>query len=124
MFDQIANQFSGIVKTIRGHSKMTESNTQEILRDIRMALLEADVALPVVREFLEKVQQAALGQDVLKALDPGQAFVAKVHEHLVNLLAGGFDEKTRALNFAVRPPCVILLAGSVCFVLFCAWIFG
>lgn len=111
MFDQIANQFSGIVKTIRGHSKITESNTQEILRDIRMALLEADVALPVVREFLEKVQQAALGQEVLKAIDPGQAFVAAVHGHLVSLLAGGFDEKARSLNFAVRPPCVILLAG-------------
>jgi signal recognition particle subunit SRP54 len=111
MFDQIAERFSKVVKTIRGQSHFTEANTQEILRDIRVALLEADVALPVVKTFLQGVQSTVLGQEVLQAVNPQQAFVAAVHQHLVGLLAGDFDEKARMLNLAVKPPCVILLAG-------------
>ena len=75
MFDNLSQRLARVVKTMRGEARLTEANTQEMLREIRIALLEADVALPVVRDFIAKVREKALGQEVLSSLSPGQALV-------------------------------------------------
>ena len=92
---------------MRGEARLTEANTQEMLREIRIALLEADVALPVVRDFIAKVREKALGQEVLASLSPGQALVGVVHDELTALIGG----TTAELNFATQPPAIILMAG-------------
>jgi signal recognition particle subunit SRP54 len=111
MLDQLSERFSRIVKQVRGQARMTEANTQEMLREVRLALLEADVALPVVRDFVARVRERALGQEVVGSLTPGQALVGVVHEELVRLMGGGLPPKQRELDLAVAPPAVILLAG-------------
>lgn len=111
MLDQITDRFSRIVKQVRGQARLTEANTEEMLRDIRLALLEADVALPVVREFIARTKTRALGQEVVGSLTPGQALVGVVHAELVRLMGGDLPEKDRSLNLATQPPAVILLAG-------------
>ncbi len=107
MFDNLTNRLSRVVKTLRGEARITEDNIQEALREVRVALLEADVALPVVREFISRVREKALGADVIGSLTPGQAVVGVVHRELVALMG----EKTDALNLATQPPAVILMAG-------------
>jgi signal recognition particle subunit SRP54 len=107
MFDNLSGRLARAMKTLRGEARLTESNVQEALREVRMALLEADVALPVVRTFIERVRAKALGQDVIGSLTPGQAAVGVVHGELVALMG----EKNDSLDLAVRPPAVILLAG-------------
>jgi signal recognition particle subunit SRP54 len=107
MFDNLSGRLARVVKTLRGEARITESNVQETLREVRMALLEADVALPVVRTFVERVRVKALGQDVMGSLTPGQAMVGVVYRELVALMG----EKNDTLDLAVRPPAVILLAG-------------
>ena len=92
---------------MRGEARLTEANTQEMLREIRIALLEADVALPVVRDFIAKVREKALGQEVLASLSPGQALVGVVHDELTALIGG----TTAELSFATQPPAIILMAG-------------
>ncbi|HYA66140.1 MAG TPA: signal recognition particle protein, partial [Burkholderiaceae bacterium] len=104
-------RFARIVKQVRGQARLTEANMQEALREVRLALLEADVALPVVREFIARVREGALGQDVIGSLTPGQALVGVVHRELVRLLGGDWPQKQRDLNLATQPPAVILLAG-------------
>jgi len=111
MLDQLTDRFSRIVKQIRGEARLTEANTQEMLREVRMALLEADVALPVVRDFIARVREQALGQDVLGSLTPGQALVGVVHKELAGLMGAGLPAKQREIDLAVQPPAVILLAG-------------
>jgi signal recognition particle subunit SRP54 len=111
MLDQLTDRFSRIVKQVRGQARLTESNTQDMLREIRLALLEADVALPVVRDFVSRTQQAALGEEVVGSLTPGQALVGVVHRELVRLLGGDLPERERQLNLATQPPAVILMAG-------------
>ena len=96
-----------MVKTLRGEARLTESNVQEALREVRVALLEADVALPVVRTFIDNVRAKALGQEVVGSLTPGQAAVGVVYRELVALMG----EKNDSLDFATQPPAVILLAG-------------
>ena len=96
-----------MVKTLRGEARLTESNVQEALREVRVALLEADVALPVVRTFIDNVRAKALGQEVIGSLTPGQAAVGVVYRELVALMG----EKNDALDLATQPPAVILLAG-------------
>ena len=76
MLDNLSTRFSQILKTMRGQARLTEENTAEMLREVRMALLEADVALPVVREFIAKIKEKALGEEVISSLTPGQALVA------------------------------------------------
>ena len=83
MFDNLTARLSRVVKTLRGEARLTESNMQDALREVRMALLEADVALPVVREFIARVREKALGQEVISSLTPGQAAVGVVHQELV-----------------------------------------
>src|SRR5688572_330812 len=107
MFDNLSGRLARVVKTLRGEARITESNIQEALREVRMALLEADVALPVVRTFIERVRARALGQEVMGSLTPGQAVVGVVYRELTALMG----EKNDSLDLAVRPPAVILLAG-------------
>jgi signal recognition particle subunit SRP54 len=107
MLDNLTQRLSRVIKTVRGEARLTESNVQDALREVRMALLEADVALPVVRDFIAKVKEKALGQDVIGSLTPGQALVGVVHRELTELMGGAGE----GLNLAVTPPAVILMAG-------------
>jgi signal recognition particle subunit SRP54 len=107
MFDNLTERLSRAVKTLRGEARLTESNIQDALREVRIALLEADVALPVVKKFIDAVRAKALGEDVVGSLTPGQAAVGVVHRELVALMG----EKNDALDLATRPPAVVLLAG-------------
>jgi signal recognition particle subunit SRP54 len=107
MFENLSQRLARVVKTMRGEARLTEANTQEMLREIRIALLEADVALPVVRDFVSKVREKALGQEVVGSLSPGQALVGVVHRELTDLMGGA----TAELNLATQPPAVVLMAG-------------
>jgi signal recognition particle subunit SRP54 len=111
MLDNLTQRLSRVVKTMRGEARLTEANTQEMLREVRMALLEADVALPVVRDFVAKVKERALGQDVVGSLNPGQALVGIVHKELTALMGGDLGEHMGELSLASQPPAVILMAG-------------
>ncbi|MGB9149021.1 MAG: signal recognition particle receptor subunit alpha, partial [Burkholderiales bacterium] len=79
MFDNLTQRLGGVIKTLRGQSRLTEDNISDAMREVRMALLEADVALPVVKDFIARVKEKALGIDVLQSLSPGQALVGVVH---------------------------------------------
>jgi signal recognition particle subunit SRP54 len=107
MFDNLTSRLSGVIKTLRGEARLTESNIQETLREVRMALLEADVALPVVKEFIARVREKAVGQEVIGSLSPGQALVGVVHHELIALMGG----QKADINLATVPPAVILMAG-------------
>lgn len=111
MFENLTQRMSRIVKTMRGQARLTEANTQEMLREVRMALLEADVALPVVREFIAEVRAKALGTEVVDSLNPGQALVGVVHEELTRLMGGDLPPEELELSLATQPPAVILMAG-------------
>ena len=107
MLDNLTSRLAKIVKTIRGEARLTKANVQDALREVRIALLEADVALPVVKHFIEQVRLAALGQEVIGSLTPGQALVGIVHRELARLMG----EANAGLDLAVAPPAVILMAG-------------
>jgi len=107
MASALTDRLSQLVKTMRGQARITESNVQDMLREVRMALLEADVALPVVREFIARVKDKALGQEVVGSLNPGQALVGIVHQELAATMGQGVAD----LNLAAQPPAVILMAG-------------
>ena len=107
MLENLSQRLAKVVKTIKGEARLTEANTQEMLREVRIALLEADVALPVVRDFIAKVKEKSVGQEVLQSLTPGQALVGVVNQELTQLMGGA----TAELSFATQPPAVILMAG-------------
>jgi len=107
MFENLSERLQGTIKRLRGQGRITDDNMREAMREVRMALLEADVALPVAKAFVEDVKEKASGKDVLTSLSPGQAVVKIVHDELVHLMG---DENDR-LNLSVRPPAVILMAG-------------
>jgi len=107
VLDNLTTRLTKIVKTIRGEARLTEANVQEALREVRIALLEADVALPVVKHFIDAVRAQALGQEVVGSLTPGQALVGVVHRELTRLMG----EANAGLDLAVAPPAVILMAG-------------
>jgi len=111
MLDNLTQRLSRVVKTLRGEARLTEANTQEMLREVRVALLEADVALPVVREFVARVKEKALGAEVADTLNPGQALVSVVHQELTALMGGDLGPEAGELSLAVQPPAVILMAG-------------
>ncbi|HWK61977.1 MAG TPA: signal recognition particle protein [Eoetvoesiella sp.] len=111
MLENLTQRLSRVVKTMRGEARLTEANTQEMLREVRMALLEADVALPVVRDFVARVKERALGQEVVGSLNPGQALVGVVHKELTALMDGGQGDEGSELSLAAQPPAVILMAG-------------
>jgi signal recognition particle subunit SRP54 len=107
MLENLSQRFARVVKTMRGEARITEANTAEMLREVRMALLEADVALPVVRDFVAKIKEKALGQEVLQSLTPGQALIGIVNDELTQLMGG----QTAELNLVTTPPAIILMAG-------------
>ena len=107
MFDSLSERLGSTLKKLRGQGRITEDNIKDTLREVRMALLEADVALPVVREFIDRVKERAMGQDVMRSLTPGQALVKVVNDELVAVMGEG----DTGLNFSTQPPAVILMAG-------------
>ncbi|MEA3193524.1 MAG: signal recognition particle subunit [Betaproteobacteria bacterium] len=107
MLDTLTTRLAKIVKTIRGEARLTEANIQDALREVRVALLEADVALPVVKHFIDGVRAKALGEEVVGSLTPGQALVGVVHRELAALMG----EQSTGLDLAAQPPAVILMAG-------------
>ena len=110
MLENLTDRLSRVVKTMRGEARLTESNTADMLREIRLALLEADVALPVVKSLLEQVKFKALGEEVVGSLSPGQALVGVVQRELTSVMAGDGSQSSE-LNLATQPPAVILMAG-------------
>ncbi|MDH4402443.1 MAG: signal recognition particle protein [Burkholderiaceae bacterium] len=111
MLENLTHRLSRVVKTIRGEARLTEANTQEMLREVRLALLEADVSLPVVREFVANVKEKALGAEVVGSLSPGQALVGVVHKELTALMGGDLGPDASELSLAMQPPAIILMAG-------------
>lgn len=107
MFEQLGNRLGESLDKLRGRGQLTEQNISDALREVRLALLEADVALPVVKGFVEQVRSRAVGTEVLSSLTPGQALLKVVNEELIRVLGGDSPE----LNLKVQPPAVILLAG-------------
>ena len=107
MFQSLSDRLSQSLRNVSGKARLTEENIQDTLREVRMALLEADVALPVVKDFVESVKQRALGQEVMKSLSPGQAFLKIVQSELETVM-GSANE---GLNLATQPPAVIMMAG-------------
>lgn len=107
MASALTDRLSRLVKTMRGQARITEDNVQEMMREVRMALLEADVALPVVRDFIQRVKDKALGQEVVGSLNPGQALVGIVNRELAATMGDGVAD----LDLATQPPAVLLMAG-------------
>ena len=107
MLDNLTQRLSRVVKTLRGQARLTEDNTADALREVRMALLEADVALPVVKDLVARIKEKAVGHEVIGSLTPGQALVGVVHRELTELMGGTHS----GLNLAAQPPAVILMAG-------------
>ena len=110
MFDSLADRLSGVFDRLRGRGALSEDDVRAAIREVRIALLEADVALPVVRRFVDRVTEAAIGHQVLRSVTPGQQVVKIVHDQLVETLGGG-DGKSAELDLAATPPVVILMAG-------------
>ncbi|MCW8386635.1 signal recognition particle protein [Fluoribacter dumoffii] len=107
MFETLTERLTRTFKNLRGQGRLTEENVQHALREVRLSLLEADVALPVIKEFVEQVKQKALGQEVLTELNPDQAFVKIVHDELIHIMG---NERVE-LNFKTQPPAIFLMAG-------------
>jgi signal recognition particle subunit SRP54 len=107
MFDNLSDRLTQTLRSISGRSRLSEENVSAALRDVRMALLEADVALPVVKTFIEQVKAKALGTVIANSLNPGEQFVKIVHDELVHTMGDAND----ALNLATKPPAIILMAG-------------
>ena len=107
MASTLSDRLSRLVKTMRGQARITEGNVQDMLREVRMALLEADVALPVVRDFIARVKEKALGQEVVGSLNPGQTLVGIVHKELAATMGEGIAD----IDLATQPPAIVLMAG-------------
>jgi signal recognition particle subunit SRP54 len=107
VFDKLSSRLSSVVESLRGRGRLTEENIADALRQVRMALLEADVALPVVKSFIDAVKARAVGLEIHQSLTPGQAFIKVIHEELVRVMGEG----VRPLNLRTQPPAVMLLAG-------------
>ena len=107
MLENLTDRLQSVIKTIRGQSRFTEENISDAMREVRIALIEADVAIPVVKYFIERVKEKALGAEVLSSVSPGQAIIKIVQDELTDLMGA---EKS-SLNLAANPPAVILMAG-------------
>ena len=107
MFDSLTDRLSGTLQKLRGQGRLTENNIKDSLREVRMALLEADVALPVVKSFIDRVKERAMGQDVIRSLTPGQALIKIVNDELVAVMG----DANESLNLNMQPPAVIMMAG-------------
>ena len=107
MFDNLSNRLEAIYKNLRGRGILKEADVDEAVKEIRLALIEADVSLPVIKDFLSEVREKAVGQEVLRSLTPGHQMVKIVNDDLVTLLGDEFSD----IRFADKPPTVILMAG-------------
>ena len=107
MFDSLTDRLSGTLQKLRGQGRLTENNIKDSLREVRMALLEADVALTVVKSFIDRVKERAVGQDVIRSLTPGQALIKIVNDELVAVMG----DANESLNLNMQPPAVIMMAG-------------
>ena len=107
MFENLSERLGKTVKNLRGQGRLSEQNIKDALREVRMALLEADVALPVVKQFVASVQTKALGQEVLGSLSPGQSLIKVVNDELVEIMG----QQSESLNLSAQPPAVVLMAG-------------
>ena len=107
MFDNLSDRLGGVLNKLRGQGRLTEENIKETMREVRMALLEADVALPVVRAFVDQVKEKALGEEVMKSLTPGQVLIKIVNDELIKVMG----EANESLNLATQPPAIVLMAG-------------
>ena len=107
MFDKLTERLQGVIESLRGRGRLTEENISDTLRQVRMALLEADVALPVVKTFIEYDPRQGRREEIEKSLTPGQSLVSIIHEELIALMGAG----VRPINLRAQPPVVILLAG-------------
>ena len=107
MFENLSDRLSHTVKKLKGQARLTEDNIKDAMREVRMALLEADVALPVVRTFVEKVKERAIGVEVQGSLSPGQALIKVVNDELVEIMG----QANESLDLNAQPPAVVLMAG-------------
>lgn len=107
MLENLTGRLQGVIKSLRGQARLTEDNINDAMREVRMALLEADVALPVVKDFIARVKERANGQEVLQSLTPGQAVIKVVSDELTELMGSG----NVSLNLSAVPPAIILMAG-------------
>ena len=107
MFDSLSERLGGVFERLRGRGALTEADVRTAMREVRVALLEADVALPVARDFVEKITEQAVGHQVLRSITPGQQVVKIVHDALVDMLGA----ETSELELGVTPPAVIMLVG-------------
>jgi len=107
MLENLTDRLQSVIRTIRGQARFTEENISEAMREVRIALIEADVALPVVKQFIDQVKEKAIGAEVLKSVSPGQAIVKIVQDELTILMG----EENAELNLSTKPPAVVLLAG-------------
>lgn len=107
MLENLTGRLQGVIKSLRGQARLTEDNINDAMREVRMALLEADVALPVVKDFITRVKERANGQEVLQSLTPGQAVIKVVSDELTDLMGSG----NVSLNLSAVPPAIILMAG-------------
>lgn len=107
MFANLTERLTDTLRSVKGQARLSEDNIKDTLREVRMALLEADVALPVVKAFIDAVKERAVGQEVARSLSPGQVFVKIVNEELVRVMG----EANAALNLATQPPAVLMMAG-------------
>src|SRR5919106_6358349 len=107
MFDSLSDRFDAIFTRLRGRGRLSDADVDEVLREIRLALLEADVNFRVVRTFVNRIREAAVGLELSKSLTPGQQVIKLVHQELVTILGG----ETLKITYAPRPPTVVLLAG-------------
>src|SRR6185503_11834788 len=108
MFDALTERLAGVFDRLTGRGVLSEKDVDEALREVRLALLEADVALPVVKDFVTKAREAAAGEAVIRAVKPSEQVVKIVHDGLVDMLGG---EEPEGLNLAVAPPAVVLMTG-------------
>jgi signal recognition particle subunit SRP54 len=107
MLDNLTNRLARVMKTLKGEARLTESNISDALREVRMALLEADVALPVVKDFIAAVKEKAVGEAVIGSLSPGQALIGVVHAELTKIMGDAHE----GINFNTQPPAIVLMAG-------------
>src|SRR5690349_1831762 len=106
-FNHLSDRLNKVIKNLTGQGRLTEANIEDTLRDIRIALLEADVALPVAKAFIEDIKVKAIGKEVMESLKPGEVLIKLVHDELVKVM-GEYNEE---LNLKAQPPAVILMAG-------------
>ena len=107
MFENLQERFGRVLNNLRGQGRLTDDNIKDTMREVRMALLEADVALPVVRQFVDQVREKALGEEVMRSLTPGQVLIKIVNDELIALMG----EVNERLDLTAQPPAVVLMAG-------------